>query len=236
MGRLRKDSRALSPTATRSDGRSTAGIRRRRRSTRHARRKHRTHPGSMPRTTPTVSGSHRAGARGNQHGRRADMTDQSGPTPSDQTEPTHSPAGLDDATNAEALAEATLAQLRGVATVADPTPSLVLESAKAAFGLRRLDAELAELVHDSAIDADAVLVRGDDDVRMLSFENVDIAVEMQVTPRNHSHVLLAFVTGATGSVTVEHSAGEISVELDDAGRLRVEGIPAGPFRLHLQSE
>jgi hypothetical protein len=165
------------------------------------------------------------------------MTDQSGPTPSQQTDATYRSGNPDDADSAEARAEATLAELRSVATVADPTPSLVLESAKAALSLRRLDAELAELIHDSAIDADPVLVRGqDDDVRMLSFENVDIAVEMQVTPRNHSHVLLAFVTGATGSVTVEHSAGEVSMELDDAGRLRVEGIPAGPFRLHLQSE
>ena len=43
-----------------------------------------------------------------------------------------------------------LERLRAICEEVDPTPDLVIEMARAAFSLRRLDAELAELVLDSA--------------------------------------------------------------------------------------
>ena len=45
--------------------------------------------------------------------------------------------------------EALLSGLRAVATESDPVPDDVRAAAKAAFGLRSLDAELAELVANS---------------------------------------------------------------------------------------
>ena len=130
------------------------------------------------------------------------------------------------------------ARLRGLASTADPVPDLVLESARAAFTLRTLDAELAELVHDSAIDADLVLVRGpgDSDVRMLSFEHGSVAVDLQVSETPAGRELLGLVTGAVGDVEVEQAGRRTTVALDEAGRFVLEGLAAGPLRLHLRAE
>ena len=65
----------------------------------------------------------------------------------------------------------TESRLRAVTGEADPVPSLVLDSARAAFTMRAVDAELAELVADSAYDDEGLLTRSVvSDVRMLSFE------------------------------------------------------------------
>ena len=44
------------------------------------------------------------------------------------------------------------ARLRRISGEAEPVPEHVLEAGRAAFALRDLDAELAELVADSAVD------------------------------------------------------------------------------------
>lgn len=140
---------------------------------------------------------------------------------------------------AESYIDPTLERLRAIAATADPVPSLVLESARAAFGLRTLDAEIAELLHDSAVDADLVLVRGPSDARMLSFAAGDVMVEMQLTEtRPGLYSLLTFVSGvpAGSEVKVEHSAGIVAAELDDGGRLLLDDVPAGRLRLHLTAE
>jgi hypothetical protein len=129
-------------------------------------------------------------------------------------------------------------RLRRLAQAADPVPELVLETARAAFTLRTLDAELAELVHDSAVDPDLVLVRGpgDADVRMLSFEHGSVAVDLQVSETAAGRELLGLVTGAAGDVEVEQAGGRTTVPLDDAGRFVVQGLATGPVRLHLHAE
>jgi hypothetical protein len=129
-------------------------------------------------------------------------------------------------------------RLRRLAQAAEPVPELLLESARAAFTLRTLDAELAELVHDSAVDPDLVLVRGpgDDAVRMLSFEHGSVAVDLQVSETPAGRELLGLVTGAVGDVEVEQAGGRTTVALDDAGRFVVQGLATGPVRVHLHAE
>src|SRR5262249_7326628 len=83
--------------------------------------------------------------------------------------------------------EALLERLRAICAEVDPVPDLVFQAARAAFTLRRLDAELAELVLDSAdAPAGAVAVRaaGPADIRMLSFTAGPLRVELQVTERD----------------------------------------------------
>lgn len=132
--------------------------------------------------------------------------------------------------------EQILDELRRIASTVDPVPQLVWESARAALSLRRLDAELIELVRDSAEDtAGLATVRGDDDVRMLSFEFNRLTVELQVTERDSVRDLVAHVSGVdlrSARLECEDSRHEVAV---DEGVLVIDQINSGLVRLHLST-
>lgn len=127
-----------------------------------------------------------------------------------------------------------LSRLRAVVERVDPVPDLVRTAARAAFGLRRIDDELAELVRDSADDgSDLLAVRGEGDVRLISFETGPVTVELQVTDRNGNRDLVAQVTGASVvRAEVETPAQRYDTALQDSVAT-VEGVAAGLLRLHL---
>lgn len=129
--------------------------------------------------------------------------------------------------------ESLLRRLGAIAEEADPVPGPVLEAARAALSMRRLDAELAELVHDSALEAAGVRGPGE---RLLSFEAGGFCLELQVTPRGRRVDLLGQLDGltATGAaVTVESSGGPLEAAVDDQGTFRVRDVAAGRIRLHV---
>ena len=118
----------------------------------------------------------------------------------------------------------------------DPTPPEVVAEARALFGLRRLDEELAELVRDSAEDRGGLLVvRGEGDVRLISFETGPVTVELQVTERGAVRDLVAQVTGAAlVGAEVETSAGRREVPIEDS-LFTADDVPAGLLRLRLHT-
>jgi hypothetical protein len=130
--------------------------------------------------------------------------------------------------------EALLARLREVLDRVDPMPPQLPDAAKALFGLRRLEEELAELVRDSAEEHGRLLaVRGEGDVRLISFETGPVTVELQVTERGELRDLVAQVSGtAVARAEVETSAGRQHVQLDDS-LFTLDGVPAGLLRLRL---
>jgi hypothetical protein len=132
--------------------------------------------------------------------------------------------------------EAMLVRLGAVLDELDPMPSEVLSEGRALFGLRRLDEELAELVRDSAEDRSGLLaVRGEGDVRLISFETGPVTVELQVTERGAVRDLVAQVTGtALVGAEVETSAGRRDIPIEDS-LFTVEDIPAGFLRLRLHT-
>ena len=76
--------------------------------------------------------------------------------------------------------DALLDRLRRAAQAADPPPPDLEGSARAAFGLSRLDEELATLLHDS--EQEAVAVRGDgDEPHLLSFGSDDVGTDLEIT-------------------------------------------------------
>lgn len=123
-----------------------------------------------------------------------------------------------------------------VAADADGPPALVYELGRASFALRRLDAALAELVADSALDSAGVR-SADDDNRLLSFDAGDIGVELQVAGVGNRLALLGQVlpqppTG--GVVRLESAKGEVGrAELDRVGVFRLDGVSPGLLRLHV---
>jgi hypothetical protein len=129
---------------------------------------------------------------------------------------------------------ALMARLRGLFDAVDPAPEAAVSAAQALFGLRRLDEELAELVRDSAEEQGRMLaVRGQGDVRLISFETGPVAVELQVTERGDLRDLVAQIAGTTvAGAEVETPAGRLSSPVQD-GLLTLDGVPAGLLRLRL---
>jgi hypothetical protein len=126
----------------------------------------------------------------------------------------------------------------------DGPPPYAVELAKLSFGLRTVDAELAALVADSGVDADAVAVRAgepDDGSRLLTFEVGDpaaagqtAAVEVEISGVGRHRRLLGQLhppVPATIEVRQPAAPGPRTVDADELGRFLVEEMAAGPFSL-----
>ena len=128
--------------------------------------------------------------------------------------------------------DALMERLRRAAAEVGPVPDAVLANAKAAFALRRLDEELAELVSDSAELAGAVRGPGDA-VRVLAFESAAVSVELQVERAGADLVVRGAITGGRGPVTVQTPTARHTADLDDQGWFAVSGVAPGPARVLL---
>lgn len=128
--------------------------------------------------------------------------------------------------------DALLDRLRRVTAQADAPPPVVLDLARAAFALRDLDAELAVLVLDSeTAGAELTGVRGEDDVRLLSYEASRLGLELQLDGRD---LLGQVVGGVAESVVVETDDGEHPVQADADGVFRYEGATGARVRVRLR--
>jgi hypothetical protein len=126
-------------------------------------------------------------------------------------------------------------ELRGLLARADPVPERLEEAARAAFTWRTIDAELAELMQDSAeLDAGALALRSTAaGPRLLSFESPRVAIEAEVTvtgPRER-RLVGQIVPPVPATVTVEQGGVRLSVQADDLGRFAFDRLGAGPARL-----
>ena len=133
---------------------------------------------------------------------------------------------------AEADDDRLIAWLRQIAGELDPVPDLVSQAARVAFGLRDLDARLAELVHDSAVDAPATAVRGPGP-RLLSFETDGVVVECEVTARESRRDITGQLVGGHASQVEARvpGAAAVTVPVDDLGWFSIHDLPAGLVQL-----
>ena len=118
----------------------------------------------------------------------------------------------------------------------DPVPTGVLEAGRAAYAWRTLDADLAALAYDSALDdREPVGVRGAPAPRMLSFEGDDVTVECEVHESRGRRRLVGQVLPAeVTALTVRHPAGAIAAEADHLGRFVIDDVPAGSASLSVE--
>ena len=142
--------------------------------------------------------------------------------------------GDDDDPGQERLERA----LRRAVAFHDPMPARVLESARASFTWRMIDAELASLVHDSLTsNAEAILVRSSTmQARQLTFEASGLALEVEVLPQRDGRCrLLGQLTPSQpAEITVEHASGVVTTPADALGRFLAEGVTSGLFRIRCQ--
>lgn len=132
--------------------------------------------------------------------------------------------------------EVLLGELASVLGAVDPVPIEVDAAAKAILGWRRLDAELAELLADSAVDSDRLAgVRGERDpaLRTLSFGSAPLELDLEVhSTKAGANVLGQLAPGAAAEIAVERvDAAPETVAADELGRFRLT-LPLGAtFRL-----
>ncbi len=125
------------------------------------------------------------------------------------------------------------AELRSAIEQHDPVPPAAVEAARAAFAWRTFDAEVAELLFDSARDDVIAAVRGSGSDRLLSFEGDELAVELGVTGLGEQRTLTGQIDPpARMSVEVRSLEGSTMLETDGLGRFSF-GIATGPVSLRV---
>jgi hypothetical protein len=131
--------------------------------------------------------------------------------------------------------EAVFAELRDLIARTDPVPERLDDAARAAFTWRTIDAELAELMQDSAeVDDAALALRGATaGPRLLSFESPRLAIEAEVTalgPRER-RLTGQILPPLAASLTLEQGGVRLTAQADELGRFTFDRVGAGPVRL-----
>jgi hypothetical protein len=151
-------------------------------------------------------------------------------------------------------------ELRVVVAAVDAVPDGVLAAARAAFGTRHLDRQLAELIADSGrpggpddlddpddpagptVAAAFEGVRtwtgdGPSNSRLLSFASGDVQLDLEVSGHGDQLDVIGQFTGADIAECVLEfgSGGEVVLEVDSLGRFLINAVPPGPVRARCRS-
>jgi hypothetical protein len=128
-----------------------------------------------------------------------------------------------------------LAALGEVLHTSGPPPDWSVELAKATFGLRAADAELAVLTSDSGVAGGQSALRSAAAPRLAVFDATDLSVEIQIEagPRAGSWRLVGqLIPAAPAGIQVRQAPAEpFWVDADDLGRFAVDQLRDGPLSL-----
>lgn len=143
---------------------------------------------------------------------------------------------MGDEVSDEVSDDTILACLRAVAAIREPVPPCVLHAAREAFAWRLIDAELAELVADSACELAYAGIRGEGQPRIVTFE-VPGGTSLELEADSHGAVIRLIgqvVPPRPGKADVQHLGGSLVVPVDELGRFAAHGICPGPMRVRLR--
>jgi hypothetical protein len=112
---------------------------------------------------------------------------------------------------------------------AEPVPEHVLVGARAACTWRTIDAELAELVFDSALETTGV--RGEDTARQLTFRAPGVEIEVMVVDGTTRRIVGQLIPPS--ELIVQLTTGDQVAEQnsDRMGRFAFDDVEPGPIRL-----
>ncbi len=123
-----------------------------------------------------------------------------------------------------------LAEVGRVLDVVDPVPHAVTEYAKAGFGWRNIDAELAELVYDSATEG-LVGVRSDSETREVTFRAPGVEIEVAVVGEGTRRIVGQLVPPQMATIELRFGGEQRLTESDTLGRFSFDDVPPGPISL-----
>lgn len=120
---------------------------------------------------------------------------------------------------------------------ADPVPSDVTLAARSALAWRRMDAELAELLYDSALEAEPLAgVRSTaTGWRVLTFEGRGVTIEVEISLERSKRTLVGqIIPPSAARVVVRLPGADRSVDADELGRFVASDLKAGPVSLRCE--
>jgi hypothetical protein len=130
-----------------------------------------------------------------------------------------------------------LDDLRNILRRTDPVPSEVTEFAQAALGWRRLDADLAELLADSALESDRLALARGGEGRWLSFRADELTIDVEIQADGDTRTLLGQLSPppAAATLEVQFTDGTViaTAESDELGRFRLAFDANGNVRLRV---
>jgi hypothetical protein len=131
--------------------------------------------------------------------------------------------------------DALLDRLRRAALAADPPPPGLEGSARAAFGLSRLDEEIAVLLHDSEQETVAVRSHGDEP-HLLSFGSEDVATDLEIATGEDGHDVSGTVHGPVMRARLQTPDEVWDLRFDESGRFRRAGVTGAAVRVRMETE
>ncbi|GAA3723541.1 hypothetical protein [Salinactinospora qingdaonensis] len=138
---------------------------------------------------------------------------------------------LDDPTDDEWFV---IRALGGSAPV-DPMPAELPAKARVGYRARRPEADVADLVDDSATDPPRgvrELSAFGEGTRLLTFATPDVHVRLEITSRDRLCDIVGQLTpGGAGTVEVRWDDGATTATVDTAGAFVVHNIPPGPMSI-----
>jgi hypothetical protein len=131
-----------------------------------------------------------------------------------------------------------LGELRRVMTEIDPEPGDVTAFAKAALDWRRIDAELAELLADSALETGSLAHTraAPDRSRTVTFSTGDLEIDLEIQQADSGLLVLGLLAPPiAASIAVQRDDGWVAptTETDELGRFRIEIASPGRIRLRI---
>lgn len=116
----------------------------------------------------------------------------------------------------------------------DPVPLAVTDAGKAAFTWRTIDAELAELVFDSARD-ELVGVRSETlTERQLTFQTPSVEIEVMIVGDTR-HLVGQLVPAQEAEVTLIAGESSSQTKTDHLGRFDFSAVETGRIRLQIRN-
>ena len=130
-----------------------------------------------------------------------------------------------------------LEELRRIAAAVDPMPEALVQAGRDSLTWLSVDAELAELLSDSAVDDERLAgVRSVAGVRAVSFASTGTTIELDILDAGEERTLVGqLVPGRRTAIEIQTPTRRAAVMADEHGRFRAEQVPAGQLRLRIPS-
>lgn len=117
----------------------------------------------------------------------------------------------------------------------EPPPRGSAEMAKALYGLRSADAELARLVSDSGRATAQSVLRSGTTSRLAVFDATGLSVEIEIEPGAQAgmfRLVGQLIPAGAARITVrQQQGGPVLIDADDRGRFAVDRVVNGPLSL-----